>query len=286
MYKICKHQLDLSFSSPKIYLSLILGSIVHLILLMPLFEFSQNFQKPLSVYEGFIYFNCDIYSATTGFLGILLLMSDIPFTSEIEIYTLLRTNKRTWCCGKILYLLVMCTIYYTIIAIVGMIYLAENSYLGNVWSEPITAMVKYPDAESVINSNVFFPYQHIISEMSPVSSFICCYILSVCYAFMMCLLVFFLNLKYSAKTSYAIVMILHISGYILTAIMYSPVYIKFSLLGQSMLMHHSIGELYQGLYPELWQSFFLFGGIALVLIVLIRHQIQKYQFNITVGVYK
>ena len=283
MFKVCKQQLILAFSSPKIYIALIVGCIMHLISAMPLLEFSYELGKTLSIYESFIYFNCDTYTASAAFIGILLLVSDIPFSTEVETYTLLRISKRKWCMGKVLYLLSICTIYYLIVSIAGMLYISANAYMGNIWSESLLTMAKYPNAEIVLNSNVHFPYNHILLGFDPLGAFVSSLILSIAYSFTVSLFIFLFNLKFSHKLSYVIAMMVHILGYIIATLLTSHFYMRFSLLGNSLLMYHSIGDYYNQLYFTVPESLLVFGIIALVLIFFIVREIRKYNFNITVG---
>ena len=283
MFKVCKQQLILVLSSPKIYIALIIGCIMHLISAMPLLEFSYELGKTLSIYESFIYFNCDTYTASAAFIGILLLVSDIPFSTEVETYTLLRISKRKWCMGKVLYLLSICTIYYLIVSIAGMLYISANAYMGNIWSESLLTMVKYPNAEIVLNSNVYFPYNHILLGFNPLRAFVSSLVLSIAYSFTVSLFIFLFNLKFSHKLSYVIAMMVHILGYIIAALLTSYFYMRFSLLGNSLLMYHSIGDYYNHLYFTVPESLLVFGILALVLIFFIVREIRKYNFNITVG---
>lgn len=82
MFKICKHQFRQAFLSPRIYLAILLGCSIQIISAFPLLEYSSAMGKPLGILEAFIYFNCDIYTAACVFLGIVLLVADIPFSTQ------------------------------------------------------------------------------------------------------------------------------------------------------------------------------------------------------------
>ena len=105
MFKICAHQFRQAFFSPRLYLALILGCTIQIISVFPLLDFSKAMGEPLGIFEAFIYFNTDTYTATCAFLGAVLMVSDIPFSSQNETYTLLRVSRKTWVAGKVLYLL-------------------------------------------------------------------------------------------------------------------------------------------------------------------------------------
>ena len=77
MFKICAHQFRQAFFSPRLYLALILGCTIQIISVFPLLDFSKAMGEPLGIFEAFIYFNTDTYTATCAFLGAVLMVSDI-----------------------------------------------------------------------------------------------------------------------------------------------------------------------------------------------------------------
>lgn len=283
MFKICKHQFGQALSSPRVYLALLLGCVVQIISSMPLLEFSKQIGKPLNIFDSFIYFNCDTYIIATAFLGILILASDIPFSTQSETYTLMRVSRRKWVLGKILYLFCACVIYYFIIMIAGMLFIAENAYVANAWSELIYYLAKNINPEMAADANVYFSYSHVLL-LSPLQALAASFTLSVAYSFVMSLFIFYLNLKLPRILSFAAAIMIHVIGYLLAVLFTSRFYIKFSLLGNSLLMYHDIQNVYKGkVFTTLPQSFLIFSVLAAVLSALIMTAIRKYDFRITVG---
>lgn len=82
MFKICTHQLRRSFTTPRIYIAFMIGIVLQIISVIPILEFSQYLNKPLSVFEGFVYFTCDDYLMAACFLGIVVLVADAPFAEK------------------------------------------------------------------------------------------------------------------------------------------------------------------------------------------------------------
>jgi len=287
MYKICKNQLMQALATPRIYIALFLGSVMQIISVMPLFDFSRHLGRPLSIFEGFIYFNCDTYIASAAFLGFILLVSDIPFSSQEETYILIRLSRREWISGKILYLFIASCIYYLIIAFVGIVFILENSYFGNYWSEPIYNLVKDVGSSLAVKYNVYFPYSHILLGLTPAKALMASFFLSVSYGFIMSLIFFLFNLKFSRAFSYISAIMFHVIGYLLAALFTSYFYIKFSLLGNSLLMYHNIGSYYEdNLFTTLPQAFLLFFSLSVIVAFMIFKAIKQYDFRISVGVRK
>lgn len=283
MFKICKHQFRQAFLSPRIYLAILLGCSIQIISAFPLLEYSSAMGKPLGILEAFIYFNCDIYTAACVFLGIVLLVADIPFSTQNETYTLLRVSRRKWVGGKILYLLGICTIYYIIIFLAGILFISGNALISNSWSQPLTAIAKNQSPELATQFQLFFPYGNVMA-LSPVIAAALCLALSICYGFIMSLFIFWLNLKISRALSYLAASMVHVVGYLLTALFLSGFYRKFSLFGNSLLMYHNIRNYPGGeIYLTLPQSFLTYGVVTAALILFISKAIRAFDFRITVG---
>ena len=120
MFKICRHQLRMACSSVRFYIALFIGCAIHIVGIMPLLEYAEGIGRPLGLLEGFVYFCCERYTTSAVFLGIVFLVSDIPFSSENETYTLLRVSRKKWLAGKIMYLLCVCLLFYMTIFFAGM----------------------------------------------------------------------------------------------------------------------------------------------------------------------
>lgn len=283
MFKICVHQFKLTLSSPRTYIALFFGCVIQIISAMPLLEFSTALGRPLCIYDSFIYFNCDIFTAAAAFLGMILLVSDIPFSSQNETYTLLRVSRRQWVFGKALYLLLACIAYYFVLMTAGMLYIAENAYVGNFWSEPLYFLVKNPNSQFATDFSMYFPYSHVLL-LTPLWAAAASFGLSVAYSFVMSLFIFWFNLKLPRVISYAFAIMIHVIGYLLTAVFLSLFYVKFSLFGNSLLMYHEIkGYENSKIFASLPQSFLIYCICGVVLLYLITRAIRKFDFKITVG---
>lgn len=283
MFKICIHQLKCTLFSPRLYLSLLLGCVVQAISAFPLLEFSKTLGKPLGALEAFIYFNTDEYAAACIFLGAILMVSDIPFSAQNETYTLLRTSRRQWVFGKILYLLAISIVYYLVMLLFSILYISENAFIANTWSEIFPILVRVQAPELAGKYDVYFPYEHIMA-LSPVVACLAGYLLSVCYAFVMSLIIFLLNLRISKVLSYLAGIMIHVLGYLISIGMLGNYVHRFSLLSHSLLMFHNIGgSQSEVLFPTLIQSFVVYAVIAVITAFLILRAIRNYDFRITVG---
>lgn len=279
MFKICRHQLRMALASPRFYIALFMGCAIHIVGLMPLLEYAQGIGKPLCVLEGFVYFNCERYTISAAFLCIVFLISDIPFSSENETYTLIRVSRKKWMAGKVLYLLCACVLFYLVVLLAGIVFLSADAYVGNFWSEPVYYLSR---GMGIGEYSAYFPYPQILL-LSPLQAVITVFALNVAYGLTMSLFLFFCNLKLPKTLGYAVTMLLHAVFYMILSAFQSSYYARYSLLGNSLLMYHSIGGQYRELLPPLSQSFLVFGVTIGVLIILVFVGIRKYDFRITVG---
>lgn len=279
MFKICKHQLCMALISIRLYISLFIGCAIHIVSIMPLFEYAQRVGRPLSLLEGYVYFSCERYAVSAVFLCIAFLVSDIPFTSENETYTLMRTSRRKWLAGKILYLLFVCCLYYFVLFLIGMGFLSNNAYAGNFWSEPFYYL---NCGMGVEENSAYFPYTHIL-QLSPLKAVFTGMTLNIAYGFTMSLILFFCDLKLPRTLGCAVTMLFHAAFYMILSIFQTTYYIRYSLLGNCLLMYHNIYGEYEKLLPTFVQSFIVFGIVTVSLILLIFREILKYDFRITAG---
>ena len=132
--------------------------------------------------------------------------------------------------------------------------------------------------------DVSFRYGYLLAEFTPFAAFAVCIGLSISHAFVMSLLIFWLNLKLPTVLGYFIAIILHVFNYCLIAVLPLQSLQKYSLLASSCLIYHRF-EAYQDSHRFLTftQSWLAFAGTAFVLILLTLWAVRKYDFKITVG---
>ena len=240
-----------------------MGCTIQIVGIMPLLKYAAGVGRPLGILEGFVYFSCERYSLSAIFLSIVFLVSDIPFSSENETYTLLRVSRRRWLAGKVLYLLCVCGLYYLAVLLAGMVFLSGSAYVGNFWSEPLYYLAR---GINMGEYSAYFPYLHIL-RLSPFRAAAMAFALNVAYGFVMSLFLFLCNLKLPKTLGYAAAMLLHGVFYLMLSVSQSHSYAGYSLLGNSMLMYHSVNGEYEELFPTFYQSFLVFGAAIVILLL-------------------
>ena len=282
MFEICKYQLRQGFFSIRTYIALLIGIVIEIVCIMPLGEFSKIINAPLNIYDAFLYFNLNSVNAVVVFLALVVLISDIPFTSHNENYVLLRTTKKKWVMGKILYLFIMCTFFYIVLFFVGTLFTADNFSCSNDWSKPLTTLSQDTNGTLQTEYNVYFPYKYLITKYSPFETTVLSITLSIFYGFVMSLFIFLMNLLFPRVLGYAYSMILHLINYTLIFVFTSHKFIKYSLLGNNLLAYHKIdGNVIGKFALTLKQSYVLDFVIILILVFLIMKSMRKYEFKTT-----
>lgn len=284
MFRICVRQLRNLVFSARFYVALVIGISMQFVSIMPLLSFSQAIEKPLCIWDSFIYFNCDDYTASTAFLGLILLVSDIPFSSSNETYDLLRTSRQKWMMGKVTYLACVSLLYYLVISISGMLYIGGSAFGGNVWSDPLRILTQDTSGVLSLDFGVYFPYRIVLSTLTPLHSYLLSLFLSAAYGFVCCLLLFWLNLILPRSLGFFLTIVSHIIGYTFSTIVVTSTLTKISLFGNSLLMYHTFDSSREKpFYLSTSQSFCLFGFVALGLFMLLSIYIRQYDFKITAG---
>lgn len=283
MFKVCKHQFMVAIISPRFYIALLVGIVVHSLNIMPYLELSNTIYEPVGFTEGFLLFNNDIFSLAAASIGIIILVSDIPFTSQNETYTLLRISRLEWISGKILYLLCACTVYYTVTFLSGVLLLLGNVRFSNEWSTPMQLLAN--DTSGTLGSKfgISFP-GYILHTYTPFQAFSISIVCSISYAFILSLITFWLNLKFKAPLAYFLSVMFHVVNYFMTKIFPTSAFWKYSIFANSSLRYHRF-DVYSKSHNLLTisQACLVFFIFEIVLFLFIHRAVRKYDFKVTVG---
>ena len=281
MIKVCLNQIRNVFISPRFYIAIIIGCIMQIVSLIPLSDYADAINKQLCIFEGFIYFNCDIYITSAAILASFIMVSDVPYALNSELFPIIRLSRKKWLLGKCLYLFSVCVIYYCIIAFCGGLFLMKNSYIGNVWSTPIINLSNDTYGSLYAIYKTYFPYSHIL-QLNPIVAFTLCFLLSILYAYTLSLILFYLNLIFTRKTSFFLGIMFHVINYVFVAILPPVNYKRISLLANSMIVYHNIGNSSIGKqFPSIPQSICVFASIITLFVVLLLYTIKKYDFRLS-----
>lgn len=134
--------------NPRIWMTFILAAVLCLMLSDQIISHAIKYETILQVFEPFIWTYGDASSVMLSSLLLILLFADMPFISQATPYWLVRTKRKVWLAGQIIYVILATVIYNIFLAVMLGIMGAPFSFTGNVWSET-AAMLGYGGGESI-----------------------------------------------------------------------------------------------------------------------------------------
>lgn len=129
-------------------MTFILAAVLCLMLSDQIISHAIKYETILQVFEPFIWTYGDASSVMLSSLLLILLFADMPFISQATPYWLIRTKRKVWLAGQIIYVILATMIYNIFLAVMLGIMGAPFSFTGNVWSET-AAMLGYGGGESI-----------------------------------------------------------------------------------------------------------------------------------------
>lgn len=92
----------------------------------------------LQACELFILFSSSTFSQQIMVFSALMLLADVPFLDEKTSLGIIRSNKRKWFCGQILYCMIITVILLGVIQLLLMCFTGGQLFFQNSWSEHFT----------------------------------------------------------------------------------------------------------------------------------------------------
>ena len=112
-------------------MTFILAAILCLMLSDQIISHAIKYETILQVFEPFIWTYGDASSVMLSSLLLILLFADMPFISQATPYWLVRTKRKIWLAGQIIYVILATVIYNIFLAVkLNSLYVRSNS----VWT--------------------------------------------------------------------------------------------------------------------------------------------------------
>ncbi len=273
--------------NPRIVLCFLLAFIVCFLLSDKAVGFAKEMDTSLQLFEPFIWTFGDANSVLVISLLLLLLFADMPNVGNDVPFFLIRTNRRVWMLGQIVYV-VAATFMFTVFILLSTCVLSmERAYPANIWSKT-AAILGY----SSIGEEIAIPAFVKVLELSfPYETMLHIFGLMTDYSVLMAAIILYLNLLRNNGGMIGGVIFSGI-GFVLNpqllsewfgldAMQYRIANIAFgwlSPLNHATYYMHNFG--YDNL-PKLWVSYLFFAlgsGLFFGLSVLLA---KKYSFRFT-----
>ncbi len=273
--------------NPRIVLCFLLAFVFCFLLSDKVMQFAESQDTTLQGLEAFIWTFGDPQSVLAISILLLLLFSDMPNLSNEVLYFIVRTDRRVWMLGQILYLITASFCFMLFILAATVFLSASRAYPANLWSDT-AAILGYSDIGQALAVPAFVK---VLELTDPYRCTMHIFFLMTGYAVTMAGVILLLNLFRShAGTIGGVLfsafglllspeMVAEWFGISLEQIRFANILCGWiSPLNHATYYMHSFG--YDNL-PKLWESYLFFGGASMLLFAGVLRKIRNDSFSFT-----
>ena len=169
VFRIACYSLKKTFTSSKVYIVIILSFMYVQFMVNPVKIFAENVQIGVTPYL-FPFLLTSNYSVKIFLLLVILLFCNAPFMDEAQLYILVRTGRRRWCVGQMLYIVMLSGFYTLLLILFTMIAVIPELSLETGWGKVINTFAQTGIAPSH-GIPISFDYS-IILKYEPITAMI------------------------------------------------------------------------------------------------------------------
>lgn len=287
-FSIAGYNFRLWRGNPRILVTFLLAFILCFLLSDKAVQFAVDHNTTMQIVEVFIWNFGDSNSILLSSVLLVLLFADMPFLSSGTPLYLVRTSRRTWITGQVLYILSATLIYLVFVLMCTIFFSMQQSFLANMWS-PTAAILGYTNA----GERVAIPALVKTLEMSwPYQSMVSIFFLMLGYTSVMVMIMLVCNLWFGQVAGVVSVLVYSVYGILMNPdtiqlILRLPdeaYYIANVIIGwlsplnQATYHMHNFG--YDKL-PRLWQSYLIFTILVVLGFFAAVHAAKRYNFTFT-----
>lgn len=208
VFAVAGYNFRLWRKNPRIVTCFALAFIMCFLLTDKAVNFAVEHNTSMQIAETFIWSFGDSNSILLSSSLLVILFADMPFLSSGTPLYLVRTSRRKWITGQIIYAIVATTIYMAFVLLSSALLSAKQSYLTNMWS-PTAAILGYTNA----GERVAIPALVKTLEMSwPYQSMISIFLLMLGYSLVMVMIMLTYNLRFGPAMGVVSVLAFSIYG--------------------------------------------------------------------------
>lgn len=273
--------------NPQIILCFLLAFIFCFLLSDKVMQFAKSHETHLQGMESFIWTFGDSQSVLAISTLLLLLFADMPNLSNDVPYFMVRTDRKTWMLGQILYLILATFAFIFFIFLSTVLLSAQRAYPANMWSDT-AAVLGY----STIGEKIAVPaFVKVLELTFPYQCTMHIFFLMTGYAVTMASLILFLNL---CKNNGGMIGGVIFSGFgmllnpdiVAQWFGISTSNIRFAniIFGWLSPLNHATYYMHNFGYdnlPKLWMSYLFFVLSSILFFVLSLIKIKNYAFQFT-----
>lgn len=245
-------------------LLLIIVSIVFMIdsVAKPMKDLSIELGYQLNIAEPFIFITSKGINIVIIPLIFIAILSDFPSAENSGYFSLIRNGRMSWLIGETLFAVLSSVIYILIIFLSVAIYCADNSFIGNNWSDyTLRTYIDYPD---VFLYGTMFLDTSVYTQGTPIAILFQTLLLMMMYIFILVMLM--LMFRIIGKKSFGIITAIGITFVGLPSYATSsPTRWIFPITHTAYNWHYN--EFFSEPYCNMSTSYFYFAILILTLIL-------------------
>lgn len=287
-FAIASYNFRLWRRNPRILITFALTFILCFLLSDKVVRFAQEHNTTMQLVEAFIWSFGDSNSILLSSVLLVMLFADMPFLSSGTPFYLVRTSRRVWITGQVLYTIAATAVYLLFILASTMLLCMRQSFPANMWS-PTAAILGYTNA----GERLAIPTLVKTLEMSwPYPAMLTIFTLMLGYTLVMVLLMLTCNLRFGQAAGVISVLVYSLYGLLmkpdtiqtLLKLPDEAYYIANVTIGWLSPLNHATYHMHNFGYdrlPRLWQSYLIFGILILVGYLASIRAAKKYNFSFT-----
>lgn len=287
-FAIARYNFRLWRRNPRIIITFALAFILCFLLSDKAVRFAEEHNTTMQVVEAFIWSFGDSNSILLSSVLLVMLFADMPFVSSGTPFYLVRTSRRTWITGQVLYTIAATAVYLLFILASTVLLCMRQSFPANMWS-PTAAILGYTNA----GERLAIPALVKTLEMSwPYPAMATIFLLMLGYTLVMVLLMLCCNLRFGQAAGVISVLVYSLYGLLMKpdtiqALLKLPdeaYYIANVTIGWLSPLNHATYHMHNFGYdklPRLWQSYLIFAILILIGYLAAIRAAKRYNFSFT-----
>ena len=272
--------------NPRIIVTFALVFIMCFLLSDKAVRFAVEHNTTMQIMEAFIWTFGDSNSILLSSLLLVMLFADMPFLSPGTPFYLIRTTRKVWITGQMIYTVAATGIYLLFILFSTALVCERQSFLANMWS-PTAAILGYSGA----GEQIALPAMVKTLEMTyPYRCTATIFLLMLGYALTMVFIMLVFNLRFGQAAGVISVFVFSVYGFLLSPTTIDTIfdlppelfYKANVAVGWLSPLNHATYHMHNfgyDLLPELWESFAIFGVIIAVGYIAALRAVKSYNFN-------
>ena len=274
--------------NPSILITFALTFILCFLLSDKAVRFAEAHNTTMQLVEAFIWSFGDSSSILLSGVLLVMLFADMPFLSSGTPFYLVRTSRRVWITGQVLYTVAATAVYLLFVLGSTILLCMRLSFPANMWS-PTAAILGYTNA----GERLAIPALVKTLEMSwPYPAMATIFLLMLGYTLVMVLIMLVCNLRFGQAAGVIGVLVFSLYGILMKpdtiqALLNLPdeaYYIANVTIGWLSPLNHATYHMHNFGYdklPRLWQSGVIFAVLIALLYWAAVRAAKGYNFTFT-----